>query len=178
MPRRNRDHAVLARRAAVARLYCQGVVQAKIATVVHVTQQQVSSDLAAIRREWQRVMAEEFDRLKAEQLARIDAAEGAAWKGWRRSLRDAEKRTVKTDPDGTETADTTEGQAGDPRFLQIVLDCVDKRLRLLGGYPRDDAPRPTAELVICHFGPGLSLSGLHSDPPVTRGECRELPSGS
>jgi Homeodomain-like domain len=93
--------AVAARRAEVARLYYQGWPQHKIGERFGVCRQQITKDLAAIRREWQRVMVQEFDRLKAEQLAKIDAAEVAAWRGWRRSLKDAERKYAKViDADG------------------------------------------------------------------------------
>src|SRR4051794_3539145 len=102
MPRRNKVYAVDERRATVARLYCEGLTQATIAGIVDVSQQQVSLDLVAIREEWKRQQAEQFDTYKVEQLAKIDATESAAWRGWRRSLRDAVKRRVKSVAAGPE----------------------------------------------------------------------------
>jgi hypothetical protein len=181
--------AIRRRRAEVARLYCQGWPQHRIGAKFGVTHQQIGKDLSVIRAEWRRVMVEEYDRIKDEQLAKLDETERQAWRGWRRSLRDAERVTSKrdlappqvpeADPDNSDNPvsqatvapqqigpaeETTvrEGQAGDPRFLQIVMDCIDKRLRLVGGYPdsKDKGPPVIAELVLRVLGPGLSMSDL------------------
>jgi hypothetical protein len=134
------DDTVTRRRAEVATLYCQGWPQWRIGDKFGVTQMTISNDLKAIRKEWQRVMVEEFDALKAEQLAKIDATEAEAWRGWRRSLKPAEKKTAKVvNESGTvkqETAKTEEGQTGNPHFLSVILKCVERRCKLIGA----DAP--------------------------------------
>jgi hypothetical protein len=194
-------HLVLARRADVARLYCRGVPQHRIAAKYGVTQQLISKDLAAIRSEWQRQMVEFFDAYKAEQLAKLDAMEAEAWRGWRRSLRDAVKQTTKmgpalpakqkparaADPDATddplaeaveppaemvvtEDATVTEGQAGDPRFLQIIGDCIDKRLRVVGGYAKADGPAPVGAVVFQVFGRGFDPTLIHSGRVIDAGD--------
>lgn len=136
MPRRNKNFAVRDRRVAVAHLYATGWPQHKIAKKLGVTQQQISLDIKAIRAEWQRTMAEEYDRLKAEQLAKIDAAEAEAWRGWRRSQRDSKKVTEKRSKrnGGVRAVITVreENRAGDPRFLLVVLACIVHRCRLFG----------------------------------------------
>jgi len=117
-----------------------GWPQYKIGEHFGVSQMQISKDVAAIRREWQRVMVEEFSSLKSEQLGKIDAAEAEAWRGWRRSLKTAEKRQARRVGRGEdireETSRTEEGQSGDPRFLAIVMKCVERRCKLIGA----DAP--------------------------------------
>jgi ECF sigma factor len=153
------------RRADVARRYCHGMTQVEIARALGVNQATVSRDLAAIRAQWRQTMAEEFDSLRCEQLPKIDLAERAAWEGWERSQRDAERtRTRKrTGPDGehVEVSRTVEGQAGDPGFLQTVLTCIDRRLKLIGGYAQDDAPPPPPELVVRVYESGADLRVLH-----------------
>jgi predicted transcriptional regulator len=164
-PQTGLQDAIRARRAEVARLYCRGLPQAQIGRALGVTQQQVSLDLKAIRAEWQRVMVAEFDRLRSEQLGKIDACEAAAWEGWERSLRDAERTLTRkrTEPDGehVEASRSVAGQAGDPRFLQVVDSCIDRRLRLIGGYAQADAAPPPAELVVRVYGAGATLTTLH-----------------
>jgi hypothetical protein len=196
MPPQSGDKtAVLARRADVAYLYCRGWPQHKIAAKYHVTRQQIGKDLAGIRAEWQRVMVREFDTYKAEQLAKLDAMEAEAWRGWRRSLRDAVKQTTKmgpapppeqkatrsADPDAaddplaeaaeppadmvvTEDQTVTEGQTGDPRFLQIIGDCIDKRLRVVGGYAKDASPQ-FGPVVVQVFGRGFDPAQIHGGGP-------------
>jgi hypothetical protein len=137
MPRQSgTSDAILERRAKVARLYCTGWPQHKIAARFNVCRQQITKDLAVIRESWRRAMVGEFDKLKAEQLAKIDAAEVEAWRGWRRSLRAAQKSYAKVVDDAgevrKESGKTEEGQAGDPRFLEVVLKCVERRCRLVG----------------------------------------------
>jgi hypothetical protein len=166
MPPQTGDRdTVLARRAEVATRYCRGQPQRTIAAALGVSQQQISLDMRVVRAEWRRTMADEFDRLKAEQLARIDAVEVAAWEGWERSCADAERTLTRkvTDADGDriEASRTVAGQAGDPRFLQIIDSCIDRRLRLIGGYPAGDGPPPPSELVIRVYGPGMDLASLH-----------------
>jgi predicted transcriptional regulator len=166
MPPQTGPHdRIQSRRAEVARLYCRGLSQAQIGRALGVTQQQVSLDLKAIRAEWRRVMVAEFDRLRSEQLGKIDACEAAAWEGWERSLRDAERTLTRkrTEPDGehVEASRSVAGQAGDPRFLQVVDSCIDRRLRLIGGYAQGDAAPPPAELVVRVYGAGADLRVLH-----------------
>jgi hypothetical protein len=189
-PQSGNKDAIVARRADVAYLYCRGWPQHKIAAKYHVTRQQVGKDLAAIRSAWQETMVREFDAYKAEQLAKLDAMEAEAWRGWRRSLRDAVKQTTKltpapppkparaADPDAsddplaeagppdpemvvTEDQTVTEGQAGDPRFLQIIGDCIDKRLRVVGGYAKDANPQ-FGPVVVQVFGRGFDPAQIHS----------------
>jgi predicted transcriptional regulator len=165
-PQTGPQDAIRARRAEVARLYCRGLPQAQIGRALGVTQQQVSLDLKAIRAEWRRVMVAEFDRIRSEQLGKIDACEAAAWEGWERSLRDAERTLTRKTQDaaGGETIEasrTVAGQAGDPRFLQVVDSCIDRRLRLIGGYAQGDAAPTPAELVVRVYGAGADLRVLH-----------------
>ena len=54
-----------------------------------------------------------------------------AWVAWELSLQDKERSTVTTGPNGG-TSDMTENQSGNPRYLDIVLNCIEKRCKLLG----------------------------------------------
>jgi hypothetical protein len=122
--------------AEIAKLYCEGKTQAEIGHRLNLSQQQVSHDLKAIRAEWLESSIRDFDTAKAQELAKIDHVEAEAWKGWEKSRLDKEI-TIS----GTEEADGTvknkaqvrkEGQAGDPRFLETVHRCIERRCKLLG----------------------------------------------
>jgi hypothetical protein len=119
-------------------------------------------------------MAQEYEQLRCEQMAKIDTAERAAWVGWRRSLRVAEKKYAKVTKVGDdarqESGKTEQPQAGDPRFLQVVLACVEARLRLLGAGPGDEGPAGPPELVVRVLGPGLSMRELHGGTVVDAGQ--------
>ena len=66
---------------------------------------------------------------KRIELDRIDVVERNAWEGWENSKRD----TVKTGPGKySETEVTTTSNSGNPRFLEIVIKCIERRCRLLG----------------------------------------------
>jgi hypothetical protein len=134
MPQQKQEH-ILARRHEVATLYLAGHLQAEIARVVHVSQQQVSADLKALRAQWQASALRDFDASKALELAKIDQVERACWLGWERSLTPkttilAERKTGEHA--GRKRSRRREGQAGDPRFLEGVLNCVKQRCAILG----------------------------------------------
>jgi len=151
-------------RAELARLYCRGVGQGEIGQRLGISQQQVSYDLAAVRRDWLQSAVRDFDQAKAEQLGKIDGLEREAWDAWERSKRfkvtaitgTEEKTVAKTSdnspaaPAETKTKEETRktDQAGDPRFLDRVAWCISERCRILGLYAPtkhkhggdDDAP--------------------------------------
>jgi hypothetical protein len=86
-------------------------------------------------------VADHPDRMtmKLRETARLETVREEAFKGWRRSLKDAEKQVAKI---GGKFGDTKEyareGQSGDAALLRIVLDC-DKAIRELWGL---DEPPP------------------------------------
>ena len=138
-----------ARREKVAALYLLGKYQSEIAADVGVTQQQISYDLRAIRDAWLKSSIRDFDAAKAEELARVDAVERAAWDGWAKSQEEkqvaireeSDDPIVYTDAKGVPHVQSKarkrmtirrEGQAGSPAFLQVVLSCIDKRCQILG----------------------------------------------
>jgi len=134
MPQHKRE-VIHHRRQEVAALYLTGKYQTEIARLVGCSQQQVSSDLKAVQRQWLASSIRDFDAVKSEQLAKIDRIERAAWESWERSLQpravtvqevvDGEHRTKKV-------SIRKEEQVGDPRFLQIAQRCIDQRCDILG----------------------------------------------
>ena len=89
----------------------------------------------AIQRLWLKSSIRDFDSVKSEQLAKIDAVERAAWQAWDGSLKPREI-TVQEVSDGEHQAKRVsirrEQQGGDPRFLQIIQKCIDQRCDILG----------------------------------------------
>lgn len=140
MPRRRSaaaDRLAMAeRRRRVAALYLRGETQAEIASAVGVDQGTVSRDLEALHADWKGSGLIDFGERKGQELARLDVLERVAWQAWERSCQDAEKTVRKRVPAGdghrVETTHTREGQAGDPRFLERVGWCIDRRCELLG----------------------------------------------
>lgn len=125
------------RRQAIAALYLQGRYQFQIAASLSISQQLVSRELSTIQRLWLHSTIRDFDAAKAQELAKLDAAEREYWEGWRRSCQDAEQSIMEASdtPEGGrrhKVVTRKQGQSGDPRFLDGVLRCIEKRCDILG----------------------------------------------
>jgi hypothetical protein len=137
-----RDRVVIADR------YERGWPQWRIAEEVGRDPTTVSEDLRALRAEYRKAAADKIGELIGRELAKLDRLEREAWRGWRRSLRDAEKKYARvTDgPKGPvkESAKTTEGQAGDAKFLLVIQKCVAERAKIVGLYASERRAAETA----------------------------------
>lgn len=131
----------------MADLYLKGWLQVDIAAELQINQSTVSRDLRALHKQWLKEALVDYDKAKAKELAKIDRLEREYWVAWVRSCEDAEMVKEKTQnilqrqgesgelvaleyPDGT--TKTRKGQAGDPRFLQGVQWCIERRCKILG----------------------------------------------
>jgi hypothetical protein len=160
-----RKPAQIARdRRRVADLYLKGWLQADIAAELSIDQSTVSRDLKALQKAWMASALVDIDAVKGRELAKVDQLEREYWVAWERSCEDAETVTQKTkgtvqrrqDDDGTfvaerpaEATKVSKGQAGDPRFLQGVQWCIDKRCKIMG----IDAPQKS-------IGMGIDITQL------------------
>lgn len=140
------------RRAKVMDLYLKGESQPAIARKLKLSQPTVSRDLEHCREEWKARAAEDFKAHVAESLARVDRLELEAWRAWERSVGTHKKRVEKSEPTipaptqetmdplpamapvdaVTEVTVTTEKLNGDPRYLERIAGCIDRRIKLLG----------------------------------------------
>lgn len=140
MPGKRRSKSQLDRdRRQIASLYLRGWLQVDIAEKLGISQQTVSLDLKALHREWQRSAIADIDKAKARELAKIDNLEREYWVAWRRSRKDAETITEKNrgEAEDGKLIDPQrmfrrKGQAGDPRFLQGIQWCIERRCKILG----------------------------------------------
>jgi hypothetical protein len=107
-------------------------MQSEIAKSFGVTQGQISQDLAIIRAQWLASAIRDFDALKAEELRKIDLVEREYWLAWERSQQDKEIEFEERGSKGTRSGTRSEGQAGNPAFLEGVLKCIAKRCEILG----------------------------------------------
>lgn len=136
------EFVILERRKNVAKRYIRGETQWEIARAFEVDQGTISRDLDAIRKLWIEEAVRDMDEIKAKELAKIDTVEAEAWKAWTKSQENAEVMRAKRRGIGSgseervtsETEKVTKGQAGDPRYLELVLKCVEKRCQILGVY--------------------------------------------
>ena len=144
-----RSSGQLARdRRRISNLYLCGRLQVDIAEEVGLSVSTVCRDIKALHRDWLKSALVDFDKAKARELAKIDDLERTYHAAWKRSCEDAETTTQKMisaganpkakdekgkEPVGRkEMTKTAKGQAGDPRFLHGILQCIDRRCKILG----------------------------------------------
>ena len=68
----------------------------------------------------------------AMELERIRLVQREAWKGWKRSQLPSVVTRRSRRGDRTVEVTVTKTRVGNPRFLNVLLKCVDRRIRLLG----------------------------------------------
>lgn len=140
----------------IAELYLKGYNQYAIAEHIGISQNQVSYDLRLLQSEWAESALFDFNEKKAVELAKIDHLETTYWEAWERSKKET-KSVHKTgvfpksttsksvNPDGkieetvdskklivTEIKEVKTERLGDPRYLDGIQWCIDKRCELLG----------------------------------------------
>jgi hypothetical protein len=119
-------------------MYLRGVMQGDIAKELQLSHATVSRDLALLQKEWQTARLYDMNEAKNKELARIDVLERTYWDGWERSKLDAEAETEAiSSPGNTVLLHSSRGQNGDPRFLQGIMTCIERRCSILG----IDAPK-------------------------------------
>lgn len=107
--------------------------------------QMVYYDLQQCLIEWKREQLETIDEYVTQELRKLDKMEVELWEAWERSktgkLREknrqnAKPRKVLEDGDNPEyygyEETTTETSAGNPRFLDLLLNVQQRRAKMLG----------------------------------------------
>jgi hypothetical protein len=123
-----------------AQRYARGESYREIAAVINshrtyqLSHQTISKDVVEILKRWRATAAAEISEAKAAELLRINQLEREAWMAWERSKEDAQRRkSVRTGGDTPDRVElNVEGQCGDPRYLQQVQWCIERRCKLLG----------------------------------------------
>lgn len=102
-------------------------------------QKMVSLDMKWIRNEWRLQAIEDWGDFVGQELARVDKLEKEAWEAWERSCknRTSTKSRIKLGKRGDQNS-SEEGEEvalqqrdGDPRFLVLVDNCIERRCKLL-----------------------------------------------
>lgn len=134
------------RRETVGKMYLKRHRLSDIAKALNISVMTVREDLEVIRKEWIGRASAEMIQLRAEEFAKIDATEAAAWASFERSLRDyTETSATKVGPGGQPvTRAVTYKRDGDPRWLAIVAKCIDQRTRLMNLNLQPDDPAAAA----------------------------------
>jgi len=137
---RHRNKAELARdRRREADMYLQGRLQVDIAKELGINVSTVCRDLKTIQREWLKSTLMDFDAAKSKELAEIDLLEREYWQAWTRSCEIAQSAKTTKRPIGEDgeiatvnIERTSKAQVGDPRFLQGVQWCIERRCKIIG----------------------------------------------
>jgi len=123
------------RRHRVAELYLRGMYQYQIAQELDTSEATVNADLKAVQKAWLSSSVRNFDEARAQEVAKIDQAEREYWRAWVRSQEPApdEPQFYPVGSPGSEAGQPRLWvKPGDPRFLQGVERCVERRCKLLG----------------------------------------------
>jgi len=135
----------------IARWSLRGWSLRKIARELNLSKSQIEYDIKAIKNQWHKDTAIAIDEHKEKVLAELAEVRNEAWLAWERSQNDFKTQTAtlqsktkkKIDPvTGEEKEETkpvpinqvihTENRFGDPRFLDQVNKCIERRCKLLG----------------------------------------------
>lgn len=132
--KRRRKTAEIARdRKRIAEMYLRGDLQADIGKELDLAQSTISRDLEALHDAWRKSALIDIDEAKSRELAKIDQLELTYWVAWQKSCEDAETIQQVGGAEGPEKiTKTSKGQAGDPRFLQGIQWCIERRCKILG----------------------------------------------
>lgn len=107
-------------------------------TISHVT---VYHHTKEILEEWRESRKEMINTIVEREVAKLDMMEFEAWQAWEQSKKGKSKTKVtggrivngQIAESAPGTAERTiETTTGDPRYMMIVLTCIDKRRELLG----------------------------------------------
>lgn len=126
----------------IAKLRLREYTQLEIATELNVSLSTVKRELVRLQADWQAEARADTKAVKAIELQRLDAVMREAWKGWDRSLRDSQTKTVEEGGAGgkRKAKITTTNSSGDPRYLNAMMTAIERRCRILG----IDAPTKVA----------------------------------
>lgn len=131
-PRQRTLDQRLSDRAKIAELLEDGYSQAEIAKQLEMSPQQVNKDIIAIRAMWEQRIMTAFGNRQEFIFQKIQTVEREAWEAWEKSK---EPKTVQSMTKG-ETVNKQmvkkEERGGDPRYLAIAADCIDRYAKLLG----------------------------------------------
>lgn len=118
---------------AISQLYLRGLTQQQIAVHLGLSQQQISYDIKEIVENWREEQGNNVADKIAIELEKISQVEVNAWESFEKSKSRA-KKTTTTEKDGQieKTNTTSYERYGDPKFLEVLLQCSSDRRKLLG----------------------------------------------
>lgn len=146
----------------LSEMYLTGHRICDISEEIGVHRETIRRDIKELHKRWKETQLNNLDEFKAKELAKIDELEVAAWEGWRRSVGKMTKMTHDKGQGGHGPIDKKKGvvwhEAGDVKFLDTVMKCVEKRCKILGL----DAPEKNETKFVDEFS-NMSLEDLEKE---------------
>jgi hypothetical protein len=142
----------LADRAKIATWYLEGKTQVFMASELGRNRETIAEDLAAIREMWLESTIHDFNERMSIELAKIENIEQIAWQKFWESCERQEKVTVETGagrmgPINSTKTESVDKPVGDPRWLQQVSWCIDRRCKIFGFDAPDKHVTVSLEMV-------------------------------
>lgn len=123
---------IVERRKKVGELYLKGWGQVAIAGQLGVRQSTVCDDLKQLCKAWRQSSIRDFDAMRDIELEKLNQVEREAWDGFERSKQPHQSATTDGQAGAQKARRTVRNQYGDPRYLSVILDCIQARRELLG----------------------------------------------
>lgn len=120
---------VLERRAAVARLYSQGMYAPAIAEALGANVSTVRGDINKIRTDWKAEAVEYFHEARMRQAQELQTLRAELWGQWRASKQASRERIVSEQPSGEAEA---QQRLADPAYAQAIIRAMEREAKLLG----------------------------------------------
>lgn len=121
--------------AKIAQAYLVGKTQAEIAIEFKVTQQQINYDLKVLQDRWVKSSLIAIDEAKGRELAKLDNLEREYWAAWldsKKEFRGTTAERTRGKNFGTKVQIKKERRDGDPRYLDGVMSCIERRCKIIG----------------------------------------------
>lgn len=141
-----------------------------------ISKQMVYWDMQQLLIEWKRERMENIDDYVTQELRKLDKMEVELWKAWEHSKtgktreknrQNAKPRKVLEDGDNPEYYGyeeiTTETSAGNPRFLDLLLNVQQRRAKMLGFDAPIKVEIPGIEKSINGDAPQYDVSAIPED---------------
>ena len=123
----------------IAELYLyENRTQDEIASGLGISPSTVKRYLKDMRETWQKSALMDFDEAKKRELAKIDRLEEEYWVSWKHSLGESEDNKNSVDFEQIDrfikekNKTGKSGSEGNPRYLQGIQWCINKRCEILG----------------------------------------------
>jgi hypothetical protein len=116
----------------IASLYLKGKPMYQIAEELGLSGPTIGADMKVIQERWMAESTTKLAEAKAIELAKLNNLELEYWSGWERSKEDAVLVVEEESEKGFKSKKQVRGQAGDPRFLDGIRECVKERCKIIG----------------------------------------------